>query len=106
MIPEPRAAEPPGSTKIGTEVVGVRVVSGSVSDAEPGSVVLRQLYPGTPHDIGVIDSIEAGTGQVTIYPAHRREWTDRERLRLGEFFSVRYAERVAAASAHRESLDD
>jgi hypothetical protein len=92
-------------TKIGTEVLGVRVVSGSVSEAEPGSVVLRQLYPGTPCDIGVVDSIEEGTGQTTIFPAHRRHWSDRDRLRLAEFFAARYIERFTAP-LHMEPAGD
>jgi hypothetical protein len=80
-------------TKIGTEVCGTRVISGYLRHDEPGTVVLRQLYPGAPADIGTLDSIEEGTGQLVIYPAHRREWTDRDRLRLAEFFADRYLER-------------
>lgn len=91
----PAGTDAPTLTKIGTEVFGVRVVSGSVRHDEPGSIVLRQLYPGVPADIGVIDTIADGTGQTTIYPGHRRDWTDRDRLRLAEFFAARYAERFA-----------
>ncbi|HEY1094771.1 MAG TPA: hypothetical protein VGE61_08710 [Glycomyces sp.] len=87
------------STKIGTEVIGVRVISGSVNAAEPGTVVLDQLYPGTPTTIGAVDSIAEGTGQVTIYPSHRREWTTRDRLRLAEFFAARHAERFSCPAA-------
>ena len=86
-------------TKIGTEVFGVRVISGAVHHDEPGSIVLRQLYPGQPADIGVIDTIADGTGQSTIYPGHRREWTDRDRLRLAEFFAARYTDRFTGGSA-------
>ncbi|MFG3339139.1 hypothetical protein [Glycomyces sp. NPDC048151] len=85
----------PAQTKIGTEVIGVKVISGSVTEAEPGTVVLHQLYPGTPTTIGVVDSITDGTGQTTIYPAHRRDWTAVDRLRLAEFFATRYCERLA-----------
>jgi hypothetical protein len=92
-IPSTADARTGTGTKIGTEVFGVRVVSGAVHPDEPGSIVLRQLYPGQSADIGVIDSIENGTGQTTIYPGHRREWTDRDRLRLAEFFAARYTER-------------
>ncbi|MCD0444802.1 hypothetical protein LO763_14375 [Glycomyces sp. A-F 0318] len=94
------SASPSDRTKIGTEVFGVRVVSGSVDRPEPGSVTLRQLYPGAPTDIGVIDTIEGGTGAVTIYPSHRREWTDRDRARLAEFFVRRYLDRA------RRTTDD
>jgi hypothetical protein len=81
------------ATKIGTEVFGVRVVSGSVRSDETGSIVLRQLYPGRPADIGVIDSIENGTGEVTVYPGHRREWTERDRSALAAFFVACYTDR-------------
>lgn len=98
------------STKIGTEVFGVRVVSGSIPHAEPDAVILRQLYPGTPTDIGVIDSIGDGTGQTTIYPSHRRDWTERDRIHLAEFFAARYAERCtgtfATAPTALEPTDD
>jgi hypothetical protein len=83
-------------TKIGTEVFGVRVISGAVDRAEPGSIVLRQLYPGQPTDIGVIDSIAEGTGELTLYPAHRREWTDRDRAALAAFFAACYTDRYLA----------
>ena len=75
-------------TKIGTEVIGVRAISGYLHAAVPGSIILRQLYPGRPVDIGVID-----TGQVTIHPAHRRDWTEHDCAALAAFFIPRYLER-------------
>jgi len=97
------STDAPRLTKIGTEVLGVRVVSGAVSEAEPGSVILRQLYPGAPCDIGVVDSIEEGTGQTTIFPAHRRDWSDRDRLHLAEFFAARHTERCIADHKERHA---
>lgn len=88
------SAEADPITKIGTEVVGVRAVSGYIRRAEPGAIVLRQLYPGKPVNIGVIDSIGTDAGEVTIYPAHHREWTDRDRAALAAFFIPRYRERA------------
>ncbi len=80
-------------TKIGTEVVGVRAVSGFIRAAEPGAIVLRQLYPGKPANIGVIDTIGADSAEVTIYPDHRREWTENDKTALAAFFIPRYLER-------------
>lgn len=101
--PAPSAPPTPPETKIGTEVIGVRVISGSVNEAEPGAVLLHQLYPGTPTTIGVVDSIADGTGQTTIYPTHRRQWTAVDRLRLAEFFAARYCERFATTNATHAS---
>ncbi|MCD0443559.1 hypothetical protein LO763_07945 [Glycomyces sp. A-F 0318] len=77
-------------TKIGTEVVGVRAISGYLHAAEPGTIILRQLYPGRPANIGVIAS---ATGQVTIHPSHHGEWTEHDRAALAAFFLPRYLER-------------
>jgi hypothetical protein len=80
-------------TKIGTADFTGRVVSGLIPDAEPGSVVLRQLYPGEPVDIGVVDQIEPVTAQLTIYPDHRRAWTETDRGALAQFFADRHRDR-------------
>ncbi|MCD0444387.1 hypothetical protein LO763_12215 [Glycomyces sp. A-F 0318] len=80
-------------TKIGTEVYGVRAVSGYIRSTAPDTVVLRQLYPGKPTDIGVIEAIASGTGEVTIHSAHCDAWTDHDRAALAAFFVPRYLER-------------
>jgi hypothetical protein len=77
-------------TKIGTEAIGVRAISGYLHAAAPGSIILRQLYPGRPANIGVI---AGATGQVTIHPPHRREWNEHDRAALAAFFIPRYLER-------------
>lgn len=77
-------------TKIGTADFAGRVVSGLIPDGEPGSVVLRQLYPGEPVDIGVVDQIEPVSAQLTIYPDHRKAWSDADRTALTLFFADRY----------------
>lgn len=79
--------------KIGTADFTGRVVSGLIPEAEPGSVVLRQLYPGEPVDIGVVDHIEPVTAQLTIYPDHRKAWSDADRIALSLFFADRYRDR-------------
>ncbi|MFG3341807.1 hypothetical protein [Glycomyces sp. NPDC048151] len=100
--------------KIGTADFTGRVVSGLVPEGEPGSVVLRQLYPGDPVDIGVIDQIEPVTAQITIYPGHRKVWSDADRTALTFFFANRYRDRnrlatlldfVAVAEVVGESAD-
>ncbi|NUS45320.1 MAG: hypothetical protein HOQ24_16720 [Mycobacteriaceae bacterium] len=81
------------SIKIGTADFTGRVVSGVILEGEPGSVVLRQLFPGEPADIGVIDQIEAVSAQLTIHPGHRRAWTETDRSALAQFFADRYRDR-------------
>jgi hypothetical protein len=80
-------------TKIGTEVVGVRAVSGFIHHEQPDTIVLRRLYPGEPANIGVVDAIGAGRGRVAIYPEHQGEWSHHDRAALAAFFIPRYLER-------------
>jgi hypothetical protein len=87
-----------GYTKIGTGDFTGRVVSGLIPNAEPGSLVLRRLYPGPPTDIGVIDHIDPATAELTIYPAQRHHWSETDRIALRSFFTARYRDhhRLAA----------
>ncbi|WP_199039762.1 hypothetical protein [Glycomyces salinus] len=91
--------EPATVTKLGTADFRDRVITGYVHHAESDSIILRQLFPGSPVDIGVIDQIEATTGQVTIYPAHRRAWTATDRAALAGFFVHRWHDRRRAFGA-------
>lgn len=91
--------------KIGTADFTGRVVSGLVPDAEPGSVVLRQLFPGEPVDIGVVDHIDALTAQLTIYPGHRKAWSDGDRIALALFFADRYRDRSRLATLLSDPRD-
>ncbi|GAA2165571.1 MULTISPECIES: hypothetical protein [Glycomyces] len=81
-------------TKIGTEVFGLRVITGYLHAADPGQILLRQLYPDTPANIGRIESIGSGTGRLTINNDRAREWSDTDRRRLTAFFLNRYTERI------------
>lgn len=81
-------------TKIGTEVFGLRVVSGYLHTADPGQILLRQLYPGKPANIGRIESIGSGTGRLAINPDRATEWTDHDRTALAAFFLTRYTDRI------------
>jgi hypothetical protein len=85
-------------TKIGCADFTGRVVSGLVPEGEPGSVILRQLYPGEPVDIGIIDQIEPVAAQLTIYPKHRNAWTGTDRTALTQFFADRYRDRRRLAT--------
>ena len=87
-----------GFTKIGTSDFTGRVVSGLVPQGEPGSVVLRQLYPQPPVDFGVIDQIEPASAELTIYPDHRRAWSDADRSALLCFFAARFRDRTRLAT--------
>ena len=91
--------EPAAITKLGTADFRDRVITGYCRYAEPSTIVLRQLFPGDPKDIGVIDEIEATTGQVTICPAHRRAWTATDRAALAGFFVHRWHDRRRALGA-------
>ncbi|WP_205324069.1 hypothetical protein [Glycomyces sp. YM15] len=81
-------------TKIGTEVFGLRVISGYLHASEPGQILLRQLYPGEPADIGRIEMIGTGTGRLTVDSDRTAEWNDHERTALAAFFLTRYADRI------------
>jgi hypothetical protein len=85
-------------TKIGCADFTGRVVSGIVPEGEPGSVILRQLYPGEPVDIGIVDQIEPVAAQLTIYPTHRKAWTETDRVALRQFFADRYRDRRRLAT--------
>ncbi|GAB3993186.1 hypothetical protein GCM10029992_04210 [Glycomyces albus] len=87
---------PAAITKLGTADFRDRVITGYIRRAEPSAIVLRQLFPGDPVDIGVIDQIEATTSQVTIYPAHCRAWTATDRAALAGFFVHRWHDRSRA----------
>lgn len=91
--------DPQVITKLGAADFRDRVISGYCRRAEPTTIVLRQLFPGDPADIGVIDEIEAVTGQVTIYPKHRRAWTATDRAALAGFFVHRWHDRRRAFGA-------
>jgi len=92
-------------TKIGCADFTGRVVSGLVPGGEPGSVVLRQLYPGEPVDIGIIDQIEPVGAQLTIYPKYRKAWTESDRTALTQFFADRYRDRDRLATLLAGPLD-
>jgi hypothetical protein len=96
------------AAKIGTGDFTGRVVSGLVPHAEPGSIVLRQLYPHPPVDIGVIDRIEATAAELTIFPSHRRAWSEADRSALAAFFTTRYRDhrRLAELLGTAEAADD
>lgn len=87
-----------GFTKIGTAGFTGRVVSGLIPHAEPGSIVLRQLYPQPSVDIGVVDHISVTDSQLTIYPGHRSAWSDADRSALISFFTARYLDHQRLAS--------
>jgi hypothetical protein len=94
---EPIAGDSP-ITKIGTEVFGLRVVSGYLHAADPGQILLRQLYPGKPANIGRIEMIGStaspGTGRLTINADRAAEWSEHERIALAAFFLTRYTDRI------------
>jgi hypothetical protein len=81
-------------TKLGTEVVGVRAVSGFIRHDQPDQLILRQLYPGKPANIGGIDLTGADQGRVTIHPDCQGEWSDHDRAALAAFFMPRFRERL------------
>lgn len=81
-------------TKIGTEVFGLRVITGYLHAVDPGQIMLRQLYPGKPATIGRIESIGSDTGQLKINKDRAPEWTDTDRHVLVSFFLGRYTERI------------
>jgi hypothetical protein len=81
-------------TKIGTEVFGLRVITGYLHAADPGQILLRQLYPDRPTNIGRIEAIGSGTGRLVINPDRETEWTDSDRALLAAFFLTRYTDRI------------
>lgn len=88
--------DPSAITKLGTADFRDRVITGYYRHAEPDTIVLHQIFPGDPKDIGVIDEIEAASGQVTIYPRFRHAWTDTDRTALAGFFVHRWHDRRRA----------
>ncbi|WP_112133910.1 hypothetical protein [Glycomyces dulcitolivorans] len=86
------------ATKIGTAEFGGRVISGFIPQGESGSVMLRQLYPQPPVDIGVIDQIEGSDPQLTLSQTHCKGWSDACREALKVFFADRFREHARLAA--------
>ena len=86
-------------TKIGTEVFGLRVISGYLHATDPDRIFLRQLYPGKPANIGhlatTLAAAEPDAAQLTINANRAAEWTDRDRTALASFVLTRYTDRIA-----------